>query len=130
MLGLGNFKDYEDCIEFIKEHDSFNSILQVSLYVGSHPIKMFFAVDRFQSLFLEDGYSTTDLESIFYDEPYEHIQLQYKLLPTKKRNYPVMCSSEMSKEQVLKIKDFNVHIAKQMLNAIRSEILNALIEGD
>lgn len=130
MLGLRQFKDFEDCLYYVKEHDSFNAIVQISLVFGTTTVKNFFAVDRFQSLFIEDGYSTTEIESIFYDESFEFLKIQYRLLPTAHRRYPITCSTQVSKQELLKIKDLNISMAKKMLEAIRNEILNSLVEGD
>ena len=128
MLGLNEFKDFEDCIEFIKEHNSFNSVIQIILFAGNHTIKRYFAVDRFQALFF-DRYSTTDLENIFNEESFERLQIQYKLLPTKNRNYPIMCTTEVTKDMILRMKAIEMPMINKLLEAIKLEILNHLIEG-
>lgn len=129
MLGLKQFKSYEECLDYVDKHDSFNSIVKVSLMFGTTAAKEYFAVDRFQSLFIE-GYSISDIESIFYDESFEILKIEYQLLPSKHRRYPISCTTQISKEQVLKAKEYNIPIMQNMFGAIRMEILNSLIEGN
>lgn len=129
MLGLKQFKSYEECLDYVDKYDSFNSIVKISLMFGATAAKEYFAVDRFQSLFIE-GYSISDIESIFYDESFEILKIEYQLLPSKHRRYPISCTTQISKEQILKVKDFNIPIIQKIFEAIRTEILNSLIEGN
>lgn len=129
MLGLKQFESYEECLDYVDKYDSFNSIVKISLIFGTTATKDYFAVDRFQSLFIE-GYSISDIESIFYDESFEILKIEYQLLPSKHRRYPISCTTQISKEQILKVKDFNIPIIQKIFEAIRMEILNSLIEGN
>lgn len=129
MLGLKQFKSYEECLDYVDKYDSFNSIVKISLIFGTTAAKEYFAVDRFQSLFIEE-YSISDIESVFYDEKFELLKIEYQLLPSKHRRYPISCTTQISKEQILKVKDFNIPIIQKIFEAIRMEILNSLIEGN
>ena len=129
MLGLKLFKDYEECLDYVDKHASFNSIVKISLVSGTTAAKEYFAVDRFQSLFIE-GYSISDIESVFYDENFEFLKIEYQLLPSTHRRYPIYCTTQIYKEQVLKAKEYNIPIIQNIFGAIRTEILNSLIEGN
>ena len=131
MIGLEQFKDFQDCLEFIKENPGFNGIISIRLLLAPDKIyKEYFACDRFESFFdgLMFSYDETAIKEIF-NEPFSEIEVSYRLLPCGKRTEPLTTVTRISKEQIRQIKDLNIDISRKIFEALYREVLYALVEG-
>ena len=131
MIGLEQFKDFQDCLEFIKENPGFNGIISIRLLLAPDKIyKEYFACDRFESFFdgLMLSYDETTIKEIF-NEPFSEIEVSYRLLPCGKRTEPLTTVTRISKEQIRQIKDLNIDISRKIFEALYREVLYALVEG-
>ena len=131
MIGLEQFKDFQDCLEFIKENPGFNGIISIRLLLAPDKIyKEYFACDRFESFFdgLMLSYDETTIKEIF-NEPFSEIEVSYRLLPYGKRTEPLTTVTRISKEQIRQIKDLNIDISRKIFEALYREVLYALVEG-
>ena len=131
MIGLEQFKDFQECLEFIKENPGFNGIISIRLLLAPDKIyKEYFACDRFESFFdgLMFSYDETAIKEIF-NEPFSEIEISYRLLPCGKRTEPLTTVTRISKEQIRQIKDLNIDISRKIFEALYREVLYALVEG-
>lgn len=131
MIGLEQFKDFQECLEFIKENSGFNGIISIRLLLAPDKIyKEYFACDRFESFFdgLMFSYDETAIKEIF-NEPFSEIEISYRLLPCGKRTEPLTTVTRISKEQIRQIKDLNIDISRKIFEALYREVLYALVEG-
>ena len=131
MIGLGNISSFEECVDFLKEHPGFNGIITIRLFCAPSKIyKEYFACDRFESFF--DGImSSFDIDTIkeIFKEPFEEIEVSYRLMPCGKRTWPLCVTSKNTKDQLINVKNLNVEIELKIIEALYKELLYALVEG-
>lgn len=132
MIGLGQFKDFEECIEFLKKNKGLlNGIMQIRLFLAPDKIcKEYFACDRFESFFdrIDQSFDLDFIKEIF-NEPFAEIEISYKLMPCGKRNYPLVVKTRTSKQMLQEAKNLNINIVAKTVESLYKELLHALVEG-
>lgn len=139
MIGFEDYglQTYEECLDFIKEHWGFNSIVSASLVdANGQEITTLYAVDRLQDFYSCCPGDRISLTEEKIDEAAERagrcwdaVKISYRLLPSGKRKEPLTCQSLMHRTQIMQLKQFGIDPLQKIFEAVYCEMLNALIEG-
>lgn len=132
MTGLGTFKTYEDCLDFIQEAPGFNSIVSIDLLGPDDRVHAtLFAVDRLQDC-VSGFMNELDLDMHVIEDAmpgWSSILVGYRLLPAGKRKEPMHAQFKTSRKEVMQINELGINVLDRAFRALQHETICALVEG-